>query len=125
MILFRRFVSVVSVVVALISAVPRLHAENSEASITNGLKGLRSLSSDKRPAAPLKLAQDIATLPAGLPKVKLAYNLASLSTEGDAGHDTLQAMTRCRPWPTLSARLWPKRLFLPMATAHRLHTTWN
>jgi thiol-disulfide isomerase/thioredoxin len=91
-ILFRRFVSVVSVVVALISAVPRLHAENSEASITNGLKGLRSLSSDKRPAAPLKLAQDIATLPAGLPKVKLAYNLASLSTEGDAGHDTLQAV---------------------------------
>jgi len=71
---------------------PILYGQASESSVTNSLKNLRSVPTDKRPAATLKLAQDIATLPAGLPKVKLAYNLASLSTEGDAGHDTLQAV---------------------------------
>jgi thiol-disulfide isomerase/thioredoxin len=64
----------------------------SESSITDGLKGLRGLSEDKRPAATLKLAEDIRTLPAGPGKVRLATGLAGLSTEGDAGHDTLQAV---------------------------------
>jgi len=79
-------------VAAVFSAAPFLHAQASETSINSGLKGLRSLSEDKRPAATLKLAQDIQTLPAGVSKVRLAYSLASLSTEGDAGHATLQAV---------------------------------
>ena len=76
---------------ALLAATPVLHAQ-SEGSITNGLKGLRAQPEDKRPAATLKLAEDIRTLPAGPSKIRLAYSLASLSTEGDAGHATLQAV---------------------------------
>jgi len=40
----------------------------------------------------VKIAEDIRTLPAGLPKVKLADGLAGLSTEGDMGQETLQAV---------------------------------
>jgi peroxiredoxin len=76
---------------ALLAAAPLLHAQ-SETAITNGLKGLRAQPEDKRPAATLKLAEQIRTLPPGQVKVRLAYSLASLSTEGDAGHDTLQAV---------------------------------
>jgi thiol-disulfide isomerase/thioredoxin len=77
---------------AIFCAAPLLHAQATEGSITNGLRGLRALSADKRPTATQKLAEDIATLPAGSNKVKLAYSLANLSTEGDAGHETLQAV---------------------------------
>jgi peroxiredoxin len=42
--------------------------------------------------ATFKLANDIRTLPAGPDKVELANALANLSTEGDSGHDTLQAV---------------------------------
>jgi thiol-disulfide isomerase/thioredoxin len=76
----------------MLSAASFLYGQASEGSITNGLKNLRSVPADKRPAATLKLAEDIGTLPAGQSKVKLAFNLASLSTEGDTGHDTLQAV---------------------------------
>ena len=80
------------ILAALLSAAPLLHAESPETAITNGIKGLRAQPEDKRPAATLKLAQQIASLPASPDKVKFAYSLASLSTEGDAGHDTLQAV---------------------------------
>jgi thiol-disulfide isomerase/thioredoxin len=79
-------------IVAVVASAALLHSQASENSITNRLKNLRSVPTDKRPAATLKLAEDIATLPSGQSKVKLAYNLASLSTEGDAGHATLQAV---------------------------------
>jgi len=80
-------------VATLLSATPLLYSQQaSESAISSGLKGLRGLSVDARPAATLKLAQQIATLPAGMDKVKFAYGLAGLSTEGDAGHDTLQAV---------------------------------
>jgi len=85
---------------ALLHSAALLHGQASASSITNGLKGLRGLSADKRPAATLKLAMDIRTQPAGPDKVRLAYSLAGLSTEGDAGHDTLQAVA-----DTLSAAL--------------------
>jgi thiol-disulfide isomerase/thioredoxin len=73
-------------------AAPILYAQASESAITNQLKNLRSLNATQRPGATLKLAQDIATLPAGPHKLGLADSLAHLSTEGDAGHDTLQAV---------------------------------
>jgi len=73
-------------------SVPMLHGQASENSITSQLKNLRSLSTDKRPAATLKIAMDIRTLPAGLPKLRLADSLSHLATEGDPGQETLQAV---------------------------------
>ena len=77
---------------AVLLASPLLHAQASESAINKQLGNLRSLSADKRPAATIKLATDIRTLPASQSKVKLAYELASLVTEGDQGADALQAV---------------------------------
>lgn len=76
----------------LLAAAPLLHASPAESSINKQLEKLRSLAPDKRAAATAQLALDIRALPAGASKVKLAYSLAGFSTEGDAGHDTLQAV---------------------------------
>jgi thiol-disulfide isomerase/thioredoxin len=78
--------------VAILLAAPLLHADASESAIANKLKNLRSLTPEKRMAATLNLALDVRALPAGPSKTQLAYNLAGLSTEGDAGHQTLQAV---------------------------------
>jgi peroxiredoxin len=56
------------------------------------LQTLRSVPDAQRPAVTTKIAMDIRTLPAGLPKVKLAYGLSGLSTEGDPGKETLEAV---------------------------------
>jgi thiol-disulfide isomerase/thioredoxin len=77
---------------ALLVAAPLLLADSAESASTNQLKNLRSVPTDKRPAATLKLALDIRALPAGQSKLRLADALCHLSTEGDAGHDTLQAV---------------------------------
>jgi uncharacterized protein HemX len=79
-------------VAVILCAVPLLHGQASESAITNQLKNLRSVPTADRPAATLKLALDIRTLPAGLPKLKLADGLTHLSTEGDAGPEALQAV---------------------------------
>lgn len=68
-----------------------LHADQ-ESAIVSQLKGLRSVPTDQRPAATQKLAQEIRELPAGQSKLKLADALCHLSTEGDAGPGTLQAV---------------------------------
>ena len=86
-----RFISSLLAIAAVL-AVPLVHAEATEGSITNQLKGLRAVPTDQRPAATLKIALDIRTLPAGMPKLKLADALCHLSTEGDAGAETLQAV---------------------------------
>ena len=78
--------------VAVLLTAPLLHAQASESAITKQLDKLRSLSAEQRPIATAKLALDIRSLPAGADKVKLANQLAGLSTEGDAGHATLQAV---------------------------------
>ncbi len=77
---------------AVLLAAPLLHAQANQFAIEKQLGNLRSLSADRRTDATLKLALDIRTLPPGPAKVKLAYSLAGLSTEGDAGHGTLQAV---------------------------------
>ncbi|HEY1208097.1 MAG TPA: TlpA disulfide reductase family protein [Terracidiphilus sp.] len=77
---------------AVLLAAPLLYAQASESVINKQLDKLRSLSPEQRSIATAKLALDIRSLHAGPNKVKLAYNLAGLSTEGDAGHDTLQAV---------------------------------
>jgi len=79
---------------ATILAAPRIHAQASESSITTQLKGLRAVPTAQRPAATTKIAMDIRTLPAGPNKVKLADALTHLSTEGDPGRDTLQAVAQ-------------------------------
>ncbi len=61
-----------------------------EKPILRGLRGLRGLSDDARRQATKQLALDIRALPSGEHKLALANGLASLSTEGDFGHDTLQ-----------------------------------
>jgi peroxiredoxin len=54
------------------------------------IKTLRKLPDTERAQVTKELALQIRRLPAGMGKVSLAYNLASLATEGDFGKDTLQ-----------------------------------
>jgi len=61
-----------------------------ERPIIEQLKGLRGVSDDQRGAVTRKIALEIRNLPPDTAKVRLANGLASLSTEGDFGHDTLQ-----------------------------------
>jgi thiol-disulfide isomerase/thioredoxin len=88
MTLVRRSLPVALILLAAYS----LHAEVTESSVIGQLKGLRAVPTAQRPAATLKLAQDIRTLPPGMPKLKLADALTHLSTEGDAGPEALQAV---------------------------------
>jgi peroxiredoxin len=69
-----------------------LFGQATEASIHDQLKGLRAVPDAQRPAATVNIATEIKSLPAGLPKLKLADSLTHLSTEGDPGHATLQAV---------------------------------
>jgi thiol-disulfide isomerase/thioredoxin len=63
-----------------------------ESDVIKEIGNLRNLPVPERPAATVKLAQEIATMPPGLPKVRLADSLAHRVTEGDQGKDTLQAV---------------------------------
>jgi peroxiredoxin len=63
-----------------------------EKPIVEALHGLRSLPDDARAHETKQLALDIRALPAGDHKLGLANGLANLSTEGDFGHDALQAV---------------------------------
>jgi peroxiredoxin len=72
--------------------VTALCAQATESSITNQLRGLRAVPTAERPAATIRIAMDIRTLPAGLPKLKLADGLAHLSAEGDPGLEALQSV---------------------------------
>lgn len=76
----------------LLLAAPVVRGQATESSIKKQIDGLRALSDTARPAATTKIAMDIRTLPAGNNKVKLADEVTNLSTEGDPGHDTLQAV---------------------------------
>ena len=67
-------------------------AQANEASIQKDLAKIRDVPDAQRPAETTRLAMEIRSLPAGLPKVKLADALENTSTEGDFGHETLQAV---------------------------------
>lgn len=77
--------------VAILAAVPYLHASAS-ARISGELGGLRALSEHERPKATIQVATEIDALPPGKDKVKFADEAANLVTEGDQGHDALQAV---------------------------------
>lgn len=80
------------VVIALIMSGPiPLCSQATEASLAQRIESLRALPDAERPAATAQIAMDIRALTTGIGKVKLADSLVGLSTEGDPGHDTLQA----------------------------------
>jgi peroxiredoxin len=61
-----------------------------EKPIAKQIDGLRDLPDDVRAPTTKELALEIRGLPAAANKLRLAYGLATLSTEGDFGRDTLQ-----------------------------------
>jgi len=73
-------------------SIPFANAQVTESSIGSQIKDLRSVPDDRRPAVTTHIAEDIRTLPAGIPKLKLADALSHLVTEGDPGQQTLQAV---------------------------------
>ena len=87
-------------VATLLVAWPIARGATKPSEIESQLKGLRSVASDQKPAVIVKLATDIRSLPAGAQKVGYADALSHLVTEGDPGHDALQAVA-----DTLSAAL--------------------
>ena len=77
-----------------------------EKPLADQIHGLRGLADDVRAGTTKDLALKIRKLPATENKLRLAVNLAGLSTEGDFGHDTLQEVAttlaetlRARPVP--------------------------
>jgi len=63
-----------------------------EQAIITQLKGLRGVPDDQRGQHTIDIATQIRALPPGNTKVGLATSLAGLSTEGDFGRQTLQAV---------------------------------
>jgi peroxiredoxin len=63
-----------------------------EKPLADQIHGLRGLADDVRAGTTTDLALKIRKLPATENKLRLAVNLAGLSTEGDFGHNTLQAV---------------------------------
>lgn len=61
-----------------------------EKPIAEQIAGLRQLADNVRGRATRQLAVEIRRLPSGANKLRLANDLANLSTEGDFGQDTLQ-----------------------------------
>lgn len=61
-----------------------------EKPLADQIHGLRALADDVRAGTTKDLALKIRKLPATENKLRLAVNLAGLSTEGDFGHNTLQ-----------------------------------
>src|SRR3981189_2116003 len=61
-----------------------------EKPLADQIHGLRALADDVRAKATKDLALKIRKLPATENKLRLAVNLAGLSTERDFGHDNLQ-----------------------------------
>jgi peroxiredoxin len=60
--------------------------------IVQEMRGLRALGPDQRPAATVKLANEIRLLPPSLDKVHYADSLSRLGTEADPAQTTLQAI---------------------------------
>ena len=77
---------------ALLLSAATMQGQATEASINKEIQGLRGVPDPQRPAATTKIAEEIRTLPAGQSTVKLGDALMHLSTEGDPGQPTLQAV---------------------------------
>src|SRR5580698_6359124 len=73
------------------TTIPLLHA-SAAARIKGELGNLRSLSDKQRPEATIQIVKEIDALPPGKEKVGFADQASNLVTEGDQGHDALQAV---------------------------------
>jgi peroxiredoxin len=116
---------------ALLLCSGRLHAQaqrivwsEQEKLILEQMRGLRNVPDDKRAGVTKQLALQIRTLPAGTNKLRLADGLASLSTEGDFGHDTLQEVattlaTTLREHPVPARADSPAQPYLELASLVR------
>jgi len=92
--------------------------------IVDQLHGLRKLPDDVRGKANQELALQIRRLPAAPNKVRLAIGLASRSTEGDFGRDSLQAVTTTltdalREQPQPDEKGGPAAAYLELAQLER------
>jgi peroxiredoxin len=112
----RRELTIALVLLASVLAIQPAFAEKEEVvwsadekPIADQIHSLRSLPDDVRAHLTKELALKIRQLPANQNKLRLADGLASLSTEGDFGHDTLQEVAttlaqtlkeRPLPWPS-------------------------
>ncbi|HTX40896.1 MAG TPA: TlpA disulfide reductase family protein [Acidobacteriaceae bacterium] len=82
----------VVILAAALLALPLAFAKENEGKIQDGIGKLRSLPDTQRPAATIELAKEVAALPPGNDKVRLADDLAHLVTEGDQGQEALQTV---------------------------------
>jgi thiol-disulfide isomerase/thioredoxin len=107
-------------VAILLLTVPALYAKGPEDTIQKQLDSLRSVPRDQRSAATVKLATSIRALPAGKAKLALADNLVHLSTEGDPGTETLQAVAdtlsqALSETPVPAKKDWPPSQYFDLA----------
>jgi peroxiredoxin len=120
-----------SAISALLICSGRLHAQqqqtvwsDQEKPILEQMRGLRNVPDDKRAGVTRQLALQVRALPAGMNKLRLAAGLASLSTEGDFGHETLQEVattlaTALREHPVPAAADRPAHPYLELASLVR------
>jgi peroxiredoxin len=91
-----------------------------EKPIADQIRGLRGLPDDVRARTTKNLAIEIRQLPVTPNKLRLANDLASLSTEGDFGRDTLQEVattlaTALREQPVQAKQGQPPRSYVELA----------
>lgn len=84
---------ILAVISGSLSAQQKIVWSDQEKPIVEQLRGLRKLDDKVRVGVTKELAQQIRKLPVVPNKLELADALASLSTEGDFGRDTLQDVT--------------------------------
>ena len=128
---FRRGIAVLAVVCIFLLGLQLALAQKkeivwsaAEKPLVDQLRGLRGLADDVRAVTTKDLALKIRTLPANENKLRLALGLANLSTEGDFGEGTLQAVAttlaetlRERPLPGKNGD--PPAPYLELATLVR------
>jgi len=111
----------------LLSRPPSAHAQEQpvvwsshENPIAEQIRGLRSLPDDVRARTTKNLAMEIRQLPIAPNKLRLANDLANLSTEGDFGRDTLQEVATTlaaalREQPVQAKQGQPPRPYVELA----------
>ena len=100
--------------------VPANWGQTTESSITSRMKALRAVPAVQRPAATIKLSNDIRALPGGMAKVRLADSLAHVATEGEPNQIVLQSVAETLSnalfeWPVLAVAGKPPVEYIDLA----------